>query len=100
MPEKQERRRPKSLAEAVASLFEIPVDDVLPMPVCTVRGRREVEAAGCAGILEYGPDRVVLASDAGRVTVSGRMLAIDGFTEGNVLVRGEIDAVSFGGEEA
>ena len=95
MPEKKERRRPRSLGEAVASLFEVPLDAVVPMMVCTVRGRREVEAAGCGGILEYGPERVVLASDGGRVTITGRMLAIEDFQEGSILVRGEIDAVSF-----
>ncbi|MCR5683586.1 MAG: YabP/YqfC family sporulation protein [Clostridiales bacterium] len=100
MPEKKEHRRPKRLSEAVASLFEVPVDAVLPMTICTIRGRREVEAAGCGGILAYGPERVVLTSDDGQVTVTGRMLAIEDFTEGIILVRGEIDAVTFGGEEA
>ena len=98
MLEKQERRRRRTLGEAVASLLEIPPDAVVPMTVCTVRGRRESEAAGCGGIREYGPERVTLAADGGVIVIEGRGLGIEDFTDGAVLVRGEIRSVTFGEE--
>ena len=55
-------------------------------------------AAGCGGIREYGPERVTLAADGGVIVIEGRGLGIEDFTDGAVLVRGEIRSVTFGEE--
>ena len=93
------KRLRKNLGEAVASLLEIPVDDVVPVPVFTIRGRREIEAEGCAGILEYTGERVVLDAAGHRFTVTGSCLTLENFTERTLTVRGRIASVSFGGED-
>lgn len=68
------------------------------IPVFVIRGMREVETSGCAGILEYGPERVVLALERGVCAVRGRGLTLEDFEEGTLFIRGEIDGINFDGD--
>jgi len=92
-----ETRRRKNLIEAAAALFEVPVDAVAPMPVFTIRGRGEVEAEGCRGILEYTGERVVLSTAEGPFTVTGEGLSLEDFEGSTLRVRGRIRSAAFGG---
>jgi len=100
LPDKQgEKRRRRTLSEAAAALFEVPVDAVAPMPVFTFRGRREVEAEGCRGILEYTGERVVLSTAEGPFTVTGEGLSLEDFEGSTLRVRGLIRSAAFGNGE-
>ena len=69
------------------------------IPVIVIRGMREAEIFGCAGILEYGEDRVALRMDGCVCTVTGEALTLEDFRDGTLFVRGVIDRVDFGKED-
>ena len=99
-------RTRKRLYETAAEWMGAETDRIAPLPVFILRGRREIEASGCDGILEYGPERIVLSAKGEIFTVNGRGLTLEDFSDGELFVRGEIDGTSFGlnfgerGEEA
>ena len=69
------------------------------IPVYVIRGTREAEIWGCAGILEYGSGRVRLAMERGEATVTGENLTLEDFEDGILTVRGVIEGIAFGEEE-
>ena len=74
-------------------------DMLARIPVYVVRGSREVEIWGCAGILEYGSSEVRLAMERGTAAVRGTELTLEDFEDGVLTVRGLIEGLSFGEEE-
>ena len=93
---KTRMRTRKRLYEAAAEWMGAETDRLAPMPVFIFRGRREIEAAGCDGILEYAPERIVLSAAGERFTVTGHGLTLEDFSDGELYVRGEIDGAVFG----
>ncbi len=87
---------PNEIAKKLSDLMSLPVDVITGIPVFTLRGREELEADGCTGILEYEPDRVVLALRRERVTVTGEGLMLTDFRNAALTVRGKIQSVTFG----
>ena len=92
------KRRRKRLYENLADFLEIPADQVAKIPVFTIRGKREIEIEGCTGILEYEPERIVLAVGRDRFTVEGSALILEDFAEKTLYIRGEIRSARFGRE--
>ena len=68
------------------------------IPVYVIRGAREAEIWGCAGILEYGSSQVRLSMERGTATVTGEDLTLEDFEDGVLTVRGMIAGLSFGEE--
>ena len=95
---KKFKRKRRRLYENLADFLEIPADQVARIPVFTIRGKREIEVEGCTGILEYEPERIVLAVGKDRFTVDGDALVLEDFLEGTLYIRGEITSAKFGGE--
>ena len=63
---------PDNIAKKLSDLMALPVDVITSIPVYTLRGREELEADGCTGILEYTDGKVVLDVTGERVTVTGK----------------------------
>ena len=93
-------RTGKRLYQTAAEWMGAEADMIAPIPVFIFRGRREIEAAGCDGILEYGPEKIVLSAMGELFTVKGRGLTLEDFSDGDLFVRGEIGTAFFGKEEA
>ena len=87
---------PEKIRKKIADILSLPVDVISGIPVFTIRGREELEADGCTGILEYESDRVVLAVKGERLTVTGTELMLSDFYDTTLTVRGRIQSVSFG----
>jgi len=94
LPRKNYRK--KKLYERFAQLCEVDSDIVASLPVFIIRGEHEVEVDGCQGILEYEPERIVLAIKNGKFTVVGRCLTLSDFRSGVLYIRGDIRAAAFG----
>ncbi len=74
-------------------------DMLARIPVVVVRGMREAEVFGCAGIFEYGGERVTLSLEGSLCTVTGEGLTLEDFQDGTLFVRGAIREVIFGEED-
>ncbi len=90
---------PEKFAKKLSDLMSLPVDVITSIPVYTLRGREELEADGCTGILEYSDVRVVLDVKGERVTVTGEGLMLTEFQGSALTVRGRICAVHLGEAE-
>ena len=90
---------PDNIAKKLSDLMALPVDVITSIPVYTLRGREELEADGCTGILEYTDGKVVLDVKGERVTVTGKELLQTEFRGTSLSVRGKISAVRFGEDD-
>lgn len=100
MPEYGRRRLVRPLWQAAAEAMGAEGEMMARIPVVVVRGMREAEIYGCRGILEYGEARVTLALEGSVCTVTGAGLSLEDFQDGTLFVRGVIDRIVFGEEEA
>ena len=90
---------PDNIAKKLSDLMALPVDVITSIPVYTLRGREELDADGCTGILEYTDGKVVLDVKGERVTVTGKELLLTEFRGTSLTVRGIISAVRFGEDD-
>ena len=94
-----EKTARKPAWQTVSDLTGAEGDLIARIPVFVVRGNREIEVEGCAGILEYDGERIVLETGAETCVVSGRGLTLGDFEDGFLRVRGEIGSICFAPEE-
>ena len=90
---------PNEIVKKLSDLMSLPLEVMTGIPVFTLRGREEVEADGCTGILEYTPTRVVLAVKRDKVTIAGEELTLTDFRNTVLTVRGRILSVTYGEAE-
>lgn len=99
MPRNKVKQRKKKLYERFAAMCEVPCEVVADIPVFVIRGRHEVEVAGCSGVREYGDSRVKLAVGRDIFTVTGDHLVLTDFRDNVLFIRGNIDGTFFGDEK-
>ena len=87
---------PNEIVKKLSDLMSLPLEVMTGIPVFTLRGREELEADGCTGILEYTPTRVVLAVKRDKVTIAGEELTLTDFRNTVLTVRGRILSVTYG----
>ncbi len=87
------------LAEVVSRLADIPADLLSAGMTLELRGRNELLLCGCREILEYSGERVRVIQGGGTVCVIGRRLTMSSFSEGRIVIGGEIDAIDLCGGE-
>ena len=81
--------------QRLADLFDLPRDVVLDLPRISVIGDLQLLLQNHRGLLEYLPDRVVVAMKDGRLVVRGEDLVIAGVTGEELIVTGRLHAVEF-----
>lgn len=87
---------PNEIVKKLSDLMSLPLEVMTGIPVLTLRGREELEADGCTGILEYTPTQVVLAVKRDKVTIAGEELTLTDFRNTVLTVRGRILSVTYG----
>ncbi len=95
--EKKERKAPFS--ERLRHAFDIPAGTFGKCSYIGLTGRRELEISGCEGLESYGGERVVLRLCDGLLTIDGSGLVLTSFSGGSMIVCGEVERISLGGEE-
>ncbi len=99
MREKRVGRLPRPLWQTAAEAVGAEGDLLARIPVIVVRAMREAEITGCVGILDYGPERVVLQMEREVWVLTGDGLTLEDFRDGTLTVCGVIHGVRLGGEE-
>ena len=64
-------------------------------PYLALRGRTELEIFGCAGILCYEDEKIVLQLTKGYLRVRGRRLSMRSYHRSAMTVGGEIEMLEF-----
>lgn len=98
MPRKVKQRK-KKLYERIATLCEVPEEFVANIPVFILRGRHEIEVAGCYGVREYSDTKIILSIGKECFAVSGDNLVLTDFRDNVLFIKGNIDGAFFCEEE-
>ena len=99
MREKHDGRPSRPLWLTAAEAVGAEGDLLARIPVIVVRAMREAEITGCAGILDYGPERVMLQMERDVWSLTGAGLTLEDFRDGTLAVRGLIRGIRLGREE-
>jgi len=87
-------RRP-AWRKRLADFLDLPRDVVLDLPRISVIGDLQLQLQNHRGLVEYLPERVVIAMRDGRLIVRGEELVIAGVNPEELIVTGRIHAVEF-----
>ena len=81
------------LAEKISRALDIPVDGISRAGVVELRGNGDLLITGCACILEYDSDKIVVAAGDKVIMITGTDMTMMTFTDSCVCVKGTISAI-------
>ncbi|MDD6484165.1 MAG: sporulation protein YqfC [Clostridiales bacterium] len=87
----------KKITEAAAGLWGVPKDVMMDTPHISLSADREVYVENHKGLVALDERRIVLASKAGEIVISGEKLGINRMTCEQILIEGFIKSVEFRG---
>lgn len=90
------RHEKPTIAERLGELMDIPADLSCGMTL-ELRGRNELLLCGCRQIVEYSNTCIRIVLGKSTLCLLGRRLRMSSYSEGRIVVRGEIDAFDFCG---
>jgi sporulation protein YqfC len=82
------------IRKRIADALELQYDVVLNLPVLHVTGGERLLMENHKGLLEYGRNKIRIASAAGPVEIEGENLTIKSINKDEVLVTGSIRTVN------
>ena len=82
--------------ETAAKEMNLPKDVVLGEALVTLLGKREVLIENYRGILIYEEAQIKLQTKNGKLTIRGKRLHIEYYTQEEMKVTGQIQSVEFG----
>lgn len=87
-------RDPRSV---MARFFELPEEILLDLPKVTVLGDRQVLVENHRGLVGFHPERVMVETTRGRLTVKGEGLQVGAVDRETVILTGVIRSVAWRG---
>ena len=79
--------------EKIRDVFDVPLEGLSKWNAIQIVGNCEVCITGCAGVLVYMPDRILLRGVSGNILVLGEQLEMNSLRGDRVTVCGKIDSV-------
>lgn len=89
------KKKLKSVKENMIETLELPKDLMYGASMVTILGRQEVLIENYKGILEYTQDYIKIQAKSARLTVYGKRLKIEHYTNEDMKVVGFIKSVEF-----
>ena len=81
--------------ELIVESLKLPKDTMLGAAIVTITGNREAFIENYKGILEYTKESIVLQGKNCKISFEGRNLSIDYYTNEDMKISGNIDAVRY-----
>ncbi|MDY4616102.1 MAG: YabP/YqfC family sporulation protein [Lachnospiraceae bacterium] len=85
----------KSVKENMVETLELPKDLMYGASIVTITGRREVLIENYKGILEYTEEYIKIQTKNAKLTVYGKRLNIEYYTNEDMKVVGFIKSIEF-----
>lgn len=85
----------KSVKENMVETLELPKDLMYGASIATITGRREVLIENYKGILEYTEEYIKIQTKNAKLTVYGKRLNIEYYTNEDMKVVGFIKSIEF-----
>lgn len=79
----------------LSQLLDLPADVTLDLPKILVIGSLQMAIENHRGLVEYTPERLVVAVSKGQMVVTGQGLSIETITSEEITVIGEIESLRF-----
>jgi len=89
------RKKLKSVKENVVETLELPKDLAYGASIVTITGRREVLIENYKGILEYTEEYIKIQTKNAKLTVYGKQLSIEYYTNEDMKVVGFIKSIEY-----
>lgn len=90
-----EKTKLKSVKENMVETLELPKDLMYGASIVTITGRREVLIENYKGILEYTEEYIKIQTKNAKLTVYGKRLNIEYYTNEDMKVVGFIKSIEF-----
>lgn len=85
----------KSVKENMVESLELPKDLMYGASIVTITGRREVLIENYKGILEYTEDYIKIQTKNAKLTVYGKQLSIEYYTNEDMKVVGFVKSIEY-----
>ena len=92
---KDEKAKKANLIEFLSQKTALPSDVLTGDFRLEIRGRNSVITCGCRRILEYSPEKIVLAAKGFAVGIIGQRLICTTYHEGAICIEGYVERVEF-----
>ena len=99
-PDAVDPDRPARLRSALVQTFDLPAELVFDLARLTVVVPLQVTVENHRGLVQFAPERVVVATASGRIAVTGKDLRIDAVRQGEIIITGELAGLTFQAGEA
>ena len=91
----REARQTISGRELVVESLKLPKDSVLGASIVTVTGNTDAFVENYRGILEYSPECIVLQGKTCQISINGKRMTIDYYTNEDMKISGCIECIRY-----
>lgn len=88
--QKLERRK-----EIIVESLKLPKDSMLGASIVTVTGNSDAFVENYKGILEYSPDTIILQGKTCQISIVGKKMSIDYYTNEDMKISGCIECIRY-----
>lgn len=81
--------------ELIVESLKLPKDSVLGASIVTVTGNTDAYIENYRGILEYSPQSIVLQGKTCQISIVGKRLSIDYYTNEDMKISGCIECIQY-----
>lgn len=88
-------KKMESLAGELAERLQLPEEALLSAAKLTVVAGRRLVVENHRGILEYGPERIVVSAGRAKLCINGAQLSLEAMNKTELLIVGRIQSVEW-----
>jgi len=81
--------------ELLVNSLKLPKDTILGVPILTITGNREIWMENYKGILEYTTTQILLQAKTCQISIEGKELSIDYYTNEDMKISGCINSIRY-----
>ncbi|WMC92477.1 YabP/YqfC family sporulation protein [Kineothrix sp. MB12-C1] len=89
------KQRLERKKEMVVESLKLPKDSVLGASIVTITGNKDAFVENYRGILEYSEELILLQGKTCQISIVGRKLSIDYYTNEDMKISGYIECVRY-----
>ncbi|GHV12326.1 hypothetical protein FACS1894219_05010 [Clostridia bacterium] len=82
-------------SDKIADLLSFPEGSFRDFPTIQIRGNRNIWVDGCASLLSYSTENIILDTKYTKISVAGTNLTLHSLSGGVLAVKGYISGVEF-----
>lgn len=85
----------RSLRESLSDRFKLPSDMIAGAPIVMSTGKHQLTLENYRGLIEYTGSLIRVQTKTGKISIEGKKLNIDYFTNDEMRISGTIEAIRY-----